>query len=129
MVELRILQLNVRKQREVQLSLLNNKRLHDYGALLIAEPHVWPTEEGELIVVPTHHQNWVRLLPSKRSKERWQIRGMIWVHEDIEVKQIAIDSSDLTAAVLHTPESRILVIPVYMWSTAEGRRWRKRCYI
>lgn len=28
----------------------------------------------------------IDMLPSKRSKERWQIRSMIWVHEDIEVK-------------------------------------------
>jgi hypothetical protein len=49
--------LNIRKRQKVQLSLLNNKDLRNYAALVILEPYAWPTEEGELVIVPRNHAN------------------------------------------------------------------------
>jgi hypothetical protein len=37
---LRFLQLNAQKQRNVQLSMMNDVSLKDYAALIISEPHV-----------------------------------------------------------------------------------------
>ena len=88
MVKLQILQLNVRKQKKVQLSLLNDSELREYGVLCVAEPHAWPNEKEELVVVPIHHTNWERVLPSKRAEGRWQIRSILWVREDLEAEQI-----------------------------------------
>ena len=119
MVELQTLLLNVRKQKEVQLSLLNDVSLRNYGALFITEPHAWPNEEGELVTVPITHANWTKLIPTKRSDERWQIRSMLWVREDLEVEQIPIKSSDLTAAVLHTQDSAILIVSAYVEGGSE----------
>ena len=39
---------------------------------------------------------------------------MLWIRKDIEAEQIAIQSSDLTAAVLHLPERKILIISIYI---------------
>jgi hypothetical protein len=64
--------------------------------------------------VPNTHANWTKLIPTKRSDERWQIRSMMWVREDLEVEQVPIESSDLTAAVLHTQDSTILVVSAYV---------------
>lgn len=114
MVELQILQLNVRKQKEVQLSLLNDSELREYGLLCVAEPHAWPNEKEELVIVPIHHTNWERVLPSKRAEGRWQIRSMIWIREDLEAEQIPVESSDLTAVLLRLPSKRVLIISVYV---------------
>lgn len=113
MIELHTLQLNIRKRREVQLSLLNDEQLKDYGLLFISEPHAWPTE-GELITVPYRHPNWEKMIPSTLSQERWKIRSMLWVRSDLEAEQIPIDSPDITAVELRIPGARIFVASIYV---------------
>jgi hypothetical protein len=39
---------------------------------------------------------------------------MLWIRKDIEVEQVPVQSSDLTAAVLRIPERSILVVYVYV---------------
>jgi hypothetical protein len=46
---LKILQLNVRKQNPVQLSLMNDEQLKDYEVLAIQEPHAW--KSGDTLMV------------------------------------------------------------------------------
>lgn len=38
----------------------------------------------------------------------------MWVRRDLKVEQVAIESSDLTAAVITLPERKILVVSVYI---------------
>lgn len=46
---LKILQLNAQKSPNVQLSLMNDDSLRDYGALILSEPHVWKMD-GHVLV-------------------------------------------------------------------------------
>jgi hypothetical protein len=39
---------------------------------------------------------------------------MLWVRRDLEARQIAVDSADITAAVLRLPDRSILIISVYI---------------
>jgi hypothetical protein len=39
---------------------------------------------------------------------------MLWIRKDIEVEQVLIQSSDLTAAVLRLSDRSILVVSVYV---------------
>ena len=114
MLELQILQLNVRKQLDAQHSLLNDKQLQNHSAMLITEPHAWPTDEGELVVAPLQHNNWLKFIPSRRSEDRWQIRSMLWVRKDIEVEQVMVDSSDITAVTLALPNRRVFLASIYV---------------
>jgi hypothetical protein len=110
---LNILQLNIGKQPAVQQSLLNDENLREYTALAVLEPHVWRTE-GELRIVPLHHRNWVKVIPSAQSDERWAVRSMLWVRSDITAVQIQIPSPDLTGVVLYINGKRVLLIAVYI---------------
>ena len=110
---LQILQLNIRKQRMVQESLMNDEQLRDYGVLAITEPYVW--KQGHtLTTVPTRHANWTKMIPTVQEESRWAVRSMLWVRKDLEAEQVAIQSSDLTAAVLRLPDRAVLVVSVYV---------------
>ena len=39
---------------------------------------------------------------------------MLWIRRDLEARQIAVDSADITAAVLRLPDRSILIISVYI---------------
>lgn len=110
---LRILQLNVGKQDVVQHSLLNDEAIKDFGFLAILEPHSW--KDGDtLIVAPMGHYNWTKFTPTVQHTGRWAIRSMLWVCKDLEVVQLAVESPDITAALLSLPERAILVASVYI---------------
>ena len=108
-----ILQLNVGKRQTVQQSLLNDENLKQYSALAVLEPHVWRVEQ-ELRIVPLHHRNWVKITPTSQSSDRWAIRSMLWIRSDITAAQISIPSPDITGAVLHVGERRIILLAVYI---------------
>ena len=108
-----ILQLNVRKQREVQNSLLNDEQLKDYGVLAISEPYA-RIIDGALVTVPMGHPNWTKMVPTVQCEDRWAFRSMLWIRKDIEAEQVPVQSSDLTAAVLRLPDRSILVVSVYV---------------
>ena len=110
---LQILQLNVGKRSTVQQSLLNDENLKDYAILAISEPHIW-RERDNLQIVPLHHRNWEKIIPTEQSKERWAIRSMLWVRSDITAVQIPIPSSDLVGAVLHIGGKRLWIVAVYV---------------
>ena len=110
---LKMLQLNISKSSTVQQSLLNDGELRDFAVLAIAEPHA-RTINDRLITSPMGHRNWTKLVPTSKREGRWPIRSMMWVRSDIEVTQVAIDSADLTAAILKLPGRRILVVSVYI---------------
>jgi hypothetical protein len=64
-----ILQLNVRKQRAVQPSLMNDQRLRDFRVLAIAEPYAWTTENAVATVL-MGHPNWTKMIPTVQRGER-----------------------------------------------------------
>lgn len=112
---LQVLQLNVRKQEEVQQSLMNDERLRNFGVLAVSEPYAWVTD-GTVVTVPMGHSNWTKIMPTTQRRERWAVRSMMWVRRDIEAEQVPVQSADLTAVVLRLPDRSILVVSVY----AEG---------
>ena len=110
---LNILQLNVGKQLGVQQSLLNDENLKQYTALAVLEPYVWRAG-NDLRIAPVHHRNWFKMIPATQSDNRWAIRSMLWIRSDITAVQIPIPSPDLTGAVLHIGQRRIVLIAVYI---------------
>src|SRR5258706_1607965 len=110
---LQVLQLNVRKQPTVQQSLMNDPRLRDFGVLAISEPYSWTTG-NEVITIPMGQAHWTKMIPTVQRRERWAVRSMLWIRKDIEVEQVPVPSSDLTAAVLRLPDRSILVVSVYV---------------
>ncbi|EAQ84299.1 hypothetical protein CHGG_10703 [Chaetomium globosum CBS 148.51] len=108
---LKILQLNVRKRREVQQSLLNDEGLKDFAVLAISEPYA-RLIEGSVTTVPMSHHNWTKLIPTTRRETTWPIRSMLWVRSDIEVEQIPVPSADLTAARIRLPDRAVLMVSV-----------------
>ena len=109
-LDFRILQANLRKTRETQLSLLNDEELQNFGLLLIQEPHCYRTEEG-IITAPQHHAYWTPYTPTTDNPTGyWPFRSMIWAHLDLTVKQVPVPMSDVTALLTRTGERRILHI-------------------
>jgi ribonuclease HI len=109
-----ILQANLRKTPETQLSLLNDEDLHDFGLLLIQEPHCWRID-GQVITAPQHHAYWTPYVPAVHHEEgRWPFRSMIWAHRDLAVKQVPTSSPDITAAMTEVEGRKILAISVYI---------------
>ena len=97
----------------VQQSLMNDPRLRDFGVLAISEPYSWTTG-NEVITIPMGRANWTKMIPTVQRRERWAVRSMLWIRKDIEVEQVPVPSSDLTAAVLRLPDRSILVVSVYV---------------
>ena len=114
-----ILQANLRKGREIQLSLLNDEALQDFGLLLIQEPYCWRTED-EVIVAPQHHAYWTPFTPSAHNPQGQRpFRSMIWAHRRLAVKQIPTPSHDITALIVKLGDRRILVFSVYVSPSTE----------
>jgi hypothetical protein len=113
---LRIIQLNVHKRDAVQLSLMNDKEIRDFGVVAISEPYA-RIIENMVVTSPMGHHNWTRMIPTERREAIWPIRSMLWVRSDIDAEQIPVPSADLTAAVLQLPDRAVMVVSVYV----EGR--------
>ena len=86
----------------VQQSLLNDESLKDFSALAISEPYLWRDKESnEIVITPIQHHNWTKMIPTTHYDSRWAIQSMLWIRKDLEAQQIAVESADITAAVLH----------------------------
>lgn len=117
---LRILQANLRKGREVQLSLLNDSSLRNFDLLMVTEPFL-TVIDGKPV---THsHQSWTSLLPHVEQTENGspnRCRSMIWVNRNIpSVQQIEITSADITAVLILT-DKPILAVSAYVPPIAHG---------
>ena len=94
---------------------MNDESLKDFSAILISEPHVWRNNEGKAILTPTTHHNWIKIEPSILDSEgRWAYRSMIWTRADLEMGQVHVKSSDITAVVIRLPRRQILLFSVYV---------------
>jgi hypothetical protein len=74
----RMLQLNVRKQKLVQQSVMNDEQLKEFGILVISEPYV-RNIEGTVIISPQEHCNWTRMILLAQREGMWLIRSMMWI--------------------------------------------------
>ena len=110
---LRMIQLNVRKQDNVLESLMNDEEIQDATVLAIQEPWARKTKDL-LLTTPMSHHKWIKMVPSICREGRWPIRSMLWVNKDVEAEQIAIQSPDMTAAIIQLPERWVLVVSVYV---------------
>ncbi|KAJ5300187.1 hypothetical protein N7508_007430 [Penicillium antarcticum] len=111
---LRVLQANLRKGPETQLSLLNDRSLQSCDLLIISEPYLFLMND----TVCSHtHANWTPLWPSQRHPPSGGLRphrSMIWVNKKTSPhRQIDIASADIAAVLLLTP-SPTLAISVYI---------------
>jgi hypothetical protein len=109
----RIIQLNVRKQGAVHDSLMNDEQNRDAAVLAIQEPQARRIH-GRLLTTPMGHHKWTKMVPSTWREGRWAIRSMLWVNKDIEAGQVAIESPDMTAAVIRLPGRLIFMASVYV---------------
>ena len=107
----RIIQLNVRKQGAVHDSLMNDVQTRDAAVLAIQEPQARRIH-GRLLTMG--HHKWTKMVPSTWREGRWAIRSMLLVNKDIEAEQVAIESPDLTAAVIRLPERLNFMASVYV---------------
>ena len=111
---LRVLQANLRKSPEIQLSLLNDRSLQHCDLLMISEPYLFLMNG----TICSHtHANWAPLWPSQRHPPLGRVRphrSMVWVNQKtFPHRQIDIASADIAAVLLFTP-SPILAISVYI---------------
>ena len=109
-----VLQANLRKSPETQLSLLNDRSLQSCDLLMISEPYLFLMND----TVCSHtHANWTPLWPSQRHPPFGGLRphrSMIWVNKKtFPHRQIDIASADIAAVLLFTP-SPTLAISVYI---------------
>src|ERR1700709_1256755 len=95
----RMIQLNVRKQGTVHDSLMNDEETQYAKVLAIQEPQARRIQ-GRLLTTPMGHHKWTKMVPSTWRDGRWAIRSMLWINKDVEAEQVAVDSPDMTAAVI-----------------------------
>ncbi|TQW01406.1 reverse transcriptase [Cordyceps javanica] len=99
---------------EIHDSLMNDEEIADAAVVAIQEPQA-RLIHGRLLTTPMTHHKWTKLVPTIcNTAGRWAIRSMMWVRRNLEVEQVAIESSDLTAAVITLPERKVLVVSVYV---------------
>lgn len=112
--DLKVMQLNARKTKEIQWSALHDESLNGYGALLLTEPSCYRDSEQQLHPSPIQHPKWIAVLPSKSQDERPYIRSMIWMARDLKYTPVHIVSSDITAVMLDLGSRRIMLTSIYV---------------
>lgn len=112
---LKFLQANLGKCPPAQQSLLNDENVKSFGAILVSEPHC-PRIEGKVVVSLIHHRFWEPFYPSvyQGEEKRWAFRSMTWVNKTLRARQMRVESSDITAAVVELDSRTILLFSVYV---------------
>lgn len=119
--KLQVLQANLRKMAETQLSLLNDEDLAQFGLLLIQEPHS-SRINGQVVTTPRYHPYWTPYQPTESDPDHyWPFRSMIWVHKDLTARQFPVASPDITGLVVELKDRRILAISIYIPPKADVR--------
>lgn len=108
---LRILQLNVGKQKETQWSLLNDTDTARFDVLVVAEPYIF-TLSGESKARVTSHHQWEAITPTVQRKEghvRHSFRAMLWLNKNTQGQAIPIQSSDIAAVLIRSQGVPVLI--------------------
>jgi hypothetical protein len=66
---LKIFQLNLRKQQEVQQSVINDDQLQDFGILALSEPYAFLLED-RVITVLLAYTYWTKMIPTSQREGR-----------------------------------------------------------
>src|SRR5271155_5439498 len=93
---LQVLQWNVGKRREAQLSLLNDQETNSFDFLLLAEPYRFTLKGQSRPTVPQHHY-WEAVLPTTFVQTAYQpfnFRSMIYINKRFKYQQIPIPCAD-----------------------------------
>ncbi|KAI1840014.1 hypothetical protein JX266_013786 [Neoarthrinium moseri] len=109
----RTLQLNVRRQDTVQLSLMNDSELRDYGIIAIQEPNVRRIDNA-IISAPRRHANWTKMLPMTLHDRRWAAGAMLWINTKLDATQVPVRNANVTAALVKVADRVVLVASVYI---------------
>jgi hypothetical protein len=110
---LKVFQLNLRKQREVQQSVMNDDQLQDFVILALSEPYTF-LKEDRVITAPIAHTYWTKIILTSQRVGRWLIRSMLWIRKDLDSEQIPIQSPNLTVALLHLTDRAVFVVSTYV---------------
>lgn len=108
-----ILQANVGRRREAQLSILNDTSIQDFELMMITEPNIIDID-GEPVV--HQHARWAIVRPSLTRDDSviHSFRSLIYVNKKTQFRQVSISSPDIAAGLLRVATQRILVISVYV---------------
>lgn len=110
---LKIVQANLARRREAQLSLLNDPSLQDAHLLLISEPYIMMIEDKPVL---HSHPAWTLTLPSQIKPEagRHAFRSLIWCNSRVTTLPVMVLSSDMAAVAVKAGGRWTLVFSVYI---------------
>lgn len=103
-----------------QYSLLNDEDLSDFSIIFISEPSRFREPSGKTAAVPIAHSYWKQLLPTTSRHGRCPVRSMLWIRQDTQARQIAVPSTDITAAAVTLRDRTIFVAAVYIAKKKES---------
>lgn len=115
-----ILQLNVARRKEVQLSLLNDTHSASFSLLCVTEPYIYEHPTTRRPAVHQHHV-WKTVTPATHNEEaqaRHRFRAAIWVAEGVYYREEETGSPDVAAVVVKLEEANLLAISAYIPSGA-----------
>jgi hypothetical protein len=101
---LQVLHYNVRRQKQVQWSVLNDAAYSQFTVLALVEPYLFrhpDTGQGDC----GFHDRWkpvVPMLHREHASTQFSYRATLWVDAAVEAVQVPIDSCDLVAATIRT---------------------------
>ena len=110
-IKLRIMQINLNKSEKAHLDIINEKVSRHYDLMLIQEPYAMTFNH---IRTPT---NFRPIFPSNRIANAAQIRLVIWVNKNLEIKNWKIidmqNTNDITAIQLKGAYRKITIFNIY----------------
>lgn len=112
---LRILNLNVGKQKQAQWSMLNDGTLSKFAVLAVVEPYLYADPETGDAQCGTHRQ-WRPLTPTVRREDsytRYAYRAMLWINAGIQAVRVPVPSYDIAAARIESSGGAVLVVAAY----------------
>ncbi|EAQ85551.1 hypothetical protein CHGG_09565 [Chaetomium globosum CBS 148.51] len=98
----------------------------DAAVIAIQEPQARRIQ-GRLLTTPMEHHKWTKMIPCTLKEGRWAIRSMLWVNKIVEAEQVAVDSPDITAAVIRLPRERVVLVASVYVPCGDGEALKDTC--
>ncbi|KAF4547017.1 Hypothetical protein D9617_69g077960 [Elsinoe fawcettii] len=95
--------------------MLNDESMEAWDVLSLVEPYVYEDPVTNRPTVGTHGE-WLIFLPTRirgGGMMRHKYKSTLWVHTRHHARQVALDSPDLTGALLFLPERTVFVVAAY----------------